>query len=41
MEQLYYLNDSDEMIPGSSLIGDPESQKKECIIIPLMKFAIP
>lgn len=41
MEQLYYLNDSDEMIPGSSLIGDQSSQKKECIIIPLMKFAIP
>lgn len=28
MEQLYYLNDSDEMIPGSSLIGDPEFAEK-------------
>lgn len=27
MEQLYYLNDSDEMIPGSSLIGDRVAEK--------------
>ena len=33
MEQLYYLNDSDEMIPGSSLIGDPEFAGKRNVLL--------